>query len=59
MCIPIKDIVMVYCNRLVNLGISKQQLLYLRTKNLFQNKNLTKNKTLKKINIKLKSTGLI
>ena len=40
---------LVKCNRLMNLGISKQRHLYLRTKNLIQNKNLTKNKTLMKI----------
>ena len=36
-----------FCNRLVNLGISKQQHLYLRTKILIKNKYLTKDKTLK------------
>ena len=44
---------LVYCNRLVNLGISKQQHLYLRTKQFNLKKYLTKYKTLKKINIKI------
>ena len=34
-------------NRLVNLGISEQQHLYLRTKNLILKKNLTKSKRLR------------
>ena len=46
---------LVICNRLVNLGISKQQHLYLKTKNLIKNTNLTKSKRLRYVTL----TGLI
>ena len=46
---------LVICNRLVNLGISKQQHLYLKTEFNLKNTNLTKSKRLRYVAL----TGLI
>ena len=46
---------LVICNRLVNLGISKQQHLYLKTEFNLKNTNLTKSKRLRYVTL----TGLI
>ena len=52
-------LLLVYCNRLVNLGISKTTTLVFKNKTIeVINKNLTKHKTLNKINIKVNRPDL-